>query len=457
MRPALEIARRELQDNLATWKLPLALVLTTVLLLAGVLSLAGAYEDATDAHDLVQDEYAADQQENEPPALAHRFLGRPQPLALLVGGPAESIRETVASAPIVTNETASQRQDPLRLRFSPTDLGTVGVGILSLLAILVAYDGIAGEKERGTLKLVLLNPLTRADVLLGKYLGAMATVVLPLLLAVALAVPLMAALGVAFAPSDIARLLLVLVALVVFLSAVVLMALAVSALTTRSAVSILALSVLWLLLVAGAGSLAAFAATVEPEGRGADEVLAEMRLLHESYDEERADLAAEMAALERKNATQGGTLSPAEEARLRGLRQEIASLRVQEAQDERALLEGYLRGRELDHQQAERLAAASPAEAFRSAAQRLARTDYDAARDRLQEFSAYLQELEDLRLEHAASGRSNESFEPPAFRNAPVTTGRDLGRAGPFLGALAVQNALALVVAVLAFGRYDVR
>lgn len=452
MRPALEIARRELKDNVATWKLPLATLLTTVLLLAGVLSLASAYRDESQAHDLVQDEYAARGQENDPPALAHRFLGRPQPMALLVGGPAESVRDAVASAPVIANGTTQARQDPLHLRFAPTDLGTVGVGILSLLAILVAYDGVCGEKERGTLKLLLLNPLTRADVLLGKYLGAMATVLLPLGVAVLLAIPLLAATGVRFDPSDYGRLLLVLLALVAFLSAVVLLALGVSALTTRSSVSILALSTLWLLLVAGAGSLAAFAATVEPEGRGADEVLQEMRILHASYEERRAELEAEAAALEQKNQTQGGTLSQGEAARLRALKAELAELPSLEADDERALLEGYLKGRELDEQQAEALAAASPAEAFRSAAQRLARTDYAAARDRLDEFSAYLRELEDLKRE-----RPNETFDPPAFRNAPVTTGRDLSRAGPFLGALALQNAAALALAIVAFGRYDVR
>lgn len=451
MKPALEVARRELQENMATWKLPLAMLLTTVLLLAGALSLAGAYRDAQQAHDLVQDEHLARGEENQPPALVHRFLGRPQPLALLVGGPAEAVREAVGSAPIVTNETARERQDPIRLRFEPTDLGTVGVGILSLLAILVAYDGVSGEKERGTLKLLLINPLSRGDVLLGKYLGAMATVTIPLVLAMLLAVPLLTLNGVRFQPSDYGRLLVILVVLLVFLSSVVILSLAVSAMTTRSAVAILALSVLWLLLVSGAGSLAVFAATVEPEGRGADEVLQEMRLLHGSYDEEREALEREEAALAAKNQSQG-TLSPSDQARLQAVRAGLAELPAREAQDEQALLASYLRGREVDHDQAERLAALSPAEAFRTAAQRIARTDYDSARARLDEFSAYLRELEDLRIE-----AGNSTFEPPAFRNAPVTLGRDLARASPFLGALALQNALGLALAVVAFGRYDVR
>lgn len=457
MGASLEIARRELQDNMATWKLPLALLLTTVLLLAGVLSLASSYEDEVRAHDLVEDEYAANGEENEPTALGHRFLGRPQVMTLLVGGPAEAVRQAVAAAPIFADGSAQDRSDPLRLRFAPMDLGTVGVGILSLLAILVAYDGVCGEKERGTLKVLLINPLSRGDVLLGKYLGAMATLLLPLLVAVALAVPLLAATGVRFEPSDYGRLLLILLVLVVFLSAIVLLSLAVSALTVRSSVSILALSVLWLVLVAGAGSVAAFAATAEPEGMGADRLLQEMRLVHGSYDERLAELEAEKADLMRRNETQGGALSTTDQARLRAVQAQIDELPTLESQDERALLERFVRGRAEDERQAEGLAAISPAEAFRSAAQRLARTDHSAASERIQEFDAYLQELADLRQEHLASGGTNETFEPPAFRNAPVTTSRDVARASPFLAALALQNAAAVALAVVAFARYDVR
>jgi ABC-type transport system involved in multi-copper enzyme maturation permease subunit len=43
--------------------------------------------------------------------------------------------------------------------------------ILSLLVIFLVYDAIAGERQRGTLKLMLSNPLPRDTILLGKLLG----------------------------------------------------------------------------------------------------------------------------------------------------------------------------------------------------------------------------------------------------------------------------------------------
>lgn len=457
MNPVLVVAKREIRENVVTWKLPLAFLLTSLLLLAGVTSLATTYRDAVDSHALVQDEYLAKGEEISPEALAHRFLARPNALALLVGGPAESIRASLAAAPVVTDDSARERRDPMQLRFAPTDLATVGVGVLSLLAILLAYDGVSGEKERGTLKLLLINPLGRAHVLAGKYLGAMATLVGSILFALLLAIVPLARAGVRFEPSDYGRLLLILVVLVLFLSAIVLLSLAVSSMTTRSTVAILALSLLWLLSVAGAGTLAASAAGAQPEGRSAGELLRELRILRASYDEQETALNGSIRDLEARNATQNGTLVPSDAARLRGLKAELDDLDRLRSEDEQALLVAFVQGRELDLRQAERFAALSPAEAFRSASQRFAQTDYDAARARLDEFGAYLREVRELREQHNATGGSPGTFQPPALRNAPPRISSDQRDAAPFLMALVLHNALGLGAAAVAFARYDVR
>ena len=42
--------------------------------------------------------------------------------------------------------------------------------VLSALAILFAYNTISGEREDGTLKLVLSNAIPRDTIVLGKYL-----------------------------------------------------------------------------------------------------------------------------------------------------------------------------------------------------------------------------------------------------------------------------------------------
>lgn len=50
-------------------------------------------------------------------------------------------------------------------------LSSLATFLMPLIALLLAYDAIVGEEEGGTLMLLLTYPLTRADILLGKFLG----------------------------------------------------------------------------------------------------------------------------------------------------------------------------------------------------------------------------------------------------------------------------------------------
>ena len=57
-------------------------------------------------------------------------------------------------------------------------------GVLSLMALLFTFEAIVGEKERGTLKLVMAQSLPRHTLLLGKFLGAMLVLTLVMVLGV---------------------------------------------------------------------------------------------------------------------------------------------------------------------------------------------------------------------------------------------------------------------------------
>lgn len=55
--------------------------------------------------------------------------------------------------------------------------------VLSLIALLFTFDSISGERERGTLRLMLSNSVPRHTVLIGKFLGALISVSIPFTLA----------------------------------------------------------------------------------------------------------------------------------------------------------------------------------------------------------------------------------------------------------------------------------
>lgn len=54
--------------------------------------------------------------------------------------------------------------------------------ILSFIAFVSTFDSICGEKQAGTLRLMLAEAIPRHKILLGKYLGIMLTLGIPLLI-----------------------------------------------------------------------------------------------------------------------------------------------------------------------------------------------------------------------------------------------------------------------------------
>jgi Cu-processing system permease protein len=57
------------------------------------------------------------------------------------------------------------------LAVTVVSLSSLGIFFIPLIALLLSYDSIVGEEERGTLTLLLAYPITRSAIALGKFLG----------------------------------------------------------------------------------------------------------------------------------------------------------------------------------------------------------------------------------------------------------------------------------------------
>ena len=60
------------------------------------------------------------------------------------------------------------------LTVSVASMTTLSVYLAPLLALMMAFDGIAGEADRGSLGLLLSYPVTRTEILIGKFLAHLA-------------------------------------------------------------------------------------------------------------------------------------------------------------------------------------------------------------------------------------------------------------------------------------------
>lgn len=59
----------------------------------------------------------------------------------------------------------------ISLEVTIASLVSLAIYLIPLIALILGYDAIVGEKERGLLDLLLSLPITRTELLLGKYLG----------------------------------------------------------------------------------------------------------------------------------------------------------------------------------------------------------------------------------------------------------------------------------------------
>ncbi|MFB0552083.1 MAG: ABC transporter permease subunit [Phycisphaerae bacterium] len=140
--------------------------------------------------------------------------------------------------------------NPLPILFPPLDFLFIVTIIMSLLAILFSYDAIAGERQSGTLRLVIANSIPRTTILLGKFIGGAASLLIPFILSL-----LVGTLYISINPSiqwdgsAWLELFLLTAASITFITLFYLLGLMVSAFSKYSAISILNCLFLWVLLI----------------------------------------------------------------------------------------------------------------------------------------------------------------------------------------------------------------
>lgn len=179
------IIKREFLDNLLSFKFIACVVVAIVLTTVSTVFLTSDYQARLK-------DYRAAVTLNEANLkkvpvysyLAAKVFKEPNPLSIFVSG---IERETGTYADINHRDIpASLRGGSIKNEFSHMfsffDLSSIIAIIFTLLAILLSYNAITGEKEEGTLSLALTNSVPRYKILLGKYLGILISLAVPLTL-----------------------------------------------------------------------------------------------------------------------------------------------------------------------------------------------------------------------------------------------------------------------------------
>lgn len=247
------IIKREFLDNLISFKFIACVLVAVVLVGISTFIQAENYLDRLDDYNkgmaLAQDELTK--------VPAYSFLQvsiykKPSPLSILIPGLENRTGNfvTISHREIPTSLKGGRVNNEFASMISFFDLPSIVVGIFSILAILLAYGGISGEKERGTLSLVLSNAVPRSRFLAGKYLGGIISLALAALLSFLIAVLiLLCTKGIGFENNFFLSLLLVYLFSLLYLSSVLLFGIFMSSLTKSSFQSLVIILAFYLVAV----------------------------------------------------------------------------------------------------------------------------------------------------------------------------------------------------------------
>ncbi|RKY72214.1 MAG: hypothetical protein DRQ24_05570 [Candidatus Latescibacterota bacterium] len=110
--------------------------------------------------------------------LTPKAIKPPQVMSIVSQGVELDVGNTVQISPprIQYEATNIYNNNPYISVFSKLDVSIIFLWILSLAALLMSFDAVSGEKENGTLKLMLVGRVSRAEFLLSKYLVSLLSV-----------------------------------------------------------------------------------------------------------------------------------------------------------------------------------------------------------------------------------------------------------------------------------------
>ena len=250
------LIRHELLMNLMTFRFLVTVLACMSLVLAGSIVLRDNYERRLASYN---EDFQVHQERTLSAKTYSYFrphLDRaPNPLSFFNQGldkrAKNSIQVQIGEVPFLWGDVHRNTgfSNPFRHLLADIDMVSIFQILLSLLALVFAYDAIAGDRENGTLRLILVNPVGRGLIVLSKYLGAMLCLTLPLLMSFLLALLLQLQSSVIhYSPDDLLRIGGIFLTTVIYTSTFYLIGLFISSMIHHTAISLIVSMFIWVVL-----------------------------------------------------------------------------------------------------------------------------------------------------------------------------------------------------------------
>jgi ABC-type transport system involved in multi-copper enzyme maturation permease subunit len=163
------MAAKELKEAFQSGRVALAGVVMAALLVLSMFLMYRDFQERLENFDLIRPE----------PTESVAVL-RPNPLSILARGLDDAMgRSFELSVVLISIGTTQQAANELFALVRPPDVLYITQVVFSLLAMLAAFDLFSGEKEGGTLRMLVASGISRGQMLAGKWLGGLLAILLP--------------------------------------------------------------------------------------------------------------------------------------------------------------------------------------------------------------------------------------------------------------------------------------
>ncbi len=247
-----KIAKKEFLLNLMTFKFAVGTILCVVLIAVFTSILLKNYQQRLENYN----QAVADNTDELRKSRVYKNISpiiyrRPEVLSIFSEGLEKRFGNTVKidvdNAPEIKSEYAEK--NPLLVIFPTLDISLIFEIVLSILALLIAYDTMSGEREQGTLKLTLSGTAARHQVLIGKLLAGLATLAIPTTVAFIFALLVLClSPNVNLSRSDGVALITMYVVSLIYISAFYNLGLLCSCLMKKSSTSLMSVLLFWIIL-----------------------------------------------------------------------------------------------------------------------------------------------------------------------------------------------------------------
>lgn len=244
------ITKKELLSNILTFRFIIGTLLLLVLVMLFTFILLDEYSQSLEEYSKLLSKNEESMSKTMTYQNLKPFIHRsPEVLTIFSKGiddnVAKSVQISIEEIPFL--KSTARSRNPLLSVFAVLDVALIFKLIISILAFLFAYDAISGEKESGTLRMILANSIPKHQLVLGKFMGGMSALAIPIALGFVIT-----SLIVEFSPitnlsgNEWGRIFFMFISSLLLVGVLFSIGLLASSLTKRSAITLMFLLFVWI-------------------------------------------------------------------------------------------------------------------------------------------------------------------------------------------------------------------